>query len=146
MNVGKESILYGIIGLLAGLVIAGFAATYAVNNEHNGMMRMMGMHTNTNSQGMMKDDDMAMGEMTDVLRNKSGDEFDKAFIEQMIVHHEGAIDMAELAKNNAKHDEIKNMADDIISAQSKEVNMMRSWQSDWGYSSSSGNNMHEMME
>ena len=45
--------------------------------------------------------------------------------------------MAKLAKDNAKHDEIKKLADDILSAQSKEIDMMQTWQTDWGYESSS---------
>lgn len=39
----KETILYGIIGLLGGIVITGFASAYAVNNDHGGMMKIMGM-------------------------------------------------------------------------------------------------------
>ena len=135
----KESILYAIIGLLVGVVIAGFTAAYAVNNNHNGMMRMMGMHTTTDNQGMMSNEDMAMGEMTNMLKNK-------AFIEQMIIHHQGAIDMAKLAQNNAKHDEVKNLANDILSAQSKEIDMMQIWQGDWGYKSVPGSHDMQMMQ
>jgi len=142
----KEPILYGIIGLLVGVVIAGFTAAYAVNNNHNGMMRMMGMHTTTDNQGMMSNEDMAMGEMTNMLKNKTGDDFDKAFIEQMIIHHQGAIDMAKLAQNNAKHDEVKNLANDILSAQSKEIDMMQIWQGDWGYKSVPGSHDMQMMQ
>jgi uncharacterized protein (DUF305 family) len=76
---------------------------------------------------------MTMTEMSDSLKGKTGDDFDKAFITGMIEHHQGAIDMANLAKANAGHDEIKKMADDIVAAQSKEINMMRTWQKDWGY-------------
>ena len=145
----KESILYGVIGLLAGAIIAGFGATYAVNNNHQSMMNMMGMHSNTNSQGMMDDSDMSMSDMTSSLKNKTGDDFDKAFISGMIAHHQGAIDMANLAKQNAKHDEIKNLADEIVTAQTTEINEMKSWQSQWGYSSSttdgSSRNMNNMM-
>lgn len=145
----KESILYGVIGLLAGAIIAGFGATYAVNNNHQGMMNMMGMHSNTNNQGMMDDSDMSMSDMTSSLKGKTGDDFDKAFISGMIAHHQGAIDMANLAKQNAKHDEIKNLADDIVSAQTKEITEMKSWQTQWNYSSSttedSSHNMNDMM-
>ena len=145
----KESILYGVIGLLAGAIIAGFGAAYAVNNNHQGMMKTMGMHTNTTSQGMMNDSDMSMSNMTSSLKGKTGDDFDKAFISEMITHHQGAIDMANLAKQNAKHDEIKNLADDIVAAQTKEINEMKSWQTQWNYSSSttedSSHNMNDMM-
>lgn len=145
----KESILYGVIGILVGAILAGFGAAYAVNNSHQGMMNMMGMHSSTNSQGMMNDSDMSMADMTGSLKDKTGDDFDKAFISGMIAHHQGAIDMANLAKQNAKHDEIKNLAKDIITAQNKEINEMKSWQSQWGYSSSttdnSNHNMNNMM-
>ncbi len=147
----KESILYGVIGLLAGVIIAGFTASYAVNNNNNGVMRMMGMHSSSSSQNMMSDNDnsMTMAEMSSNLKDKTGDDFDKAFIAEMITHHQGAIDMANLAKQNAKHDEIKNLADAIVTAQTKEINDMKSWQLQWGYGSSStdtsSHDMNDMM-
>ena len=76
-----------------------------------------------------------MGQMTDSLKAKQGDEFDKAFIAGMIEHHEGAVEMAKLAGVNAKHDEIKKLSLGIISAQEKEIDEMKQWQIDWGYSS-----------
>ena len=82
---------------------------------------------------MMSNEDMAMGEMTNMLKNKTGDDFDKAFIEMMITHHQGAIDMAELTAGQAKHDEIKKLGQAIITAQTQEIEEMQQWQSDWGY-------------
>ena len=143
----KESILYGIIGLLAGALIVGLSGAYAVNNNHTGMMRMLGMHTSTTGQGMMENGDMSMNDMTSALKNKTGDAFDKAFMSEMISHHQGAIDMAKLAKQNAKHDEIKNLADNILSAQSQESDQMQTWQTEWGYKSTPSieSNSHNMM-
>lgn len=142
----KDAILYGIIGLLAGAIIASFSAAYAVNNNQGSMMRMMGMHTSTNSQGMMDNNNMSMGEMTDTLKGKTGDDFDKVFISEMIIHHQGAIDMAKLAQANAKHDEVKNLANDILSAQSKEIDMMQTWQTQWGYKKTPSMQSHNMMD
>src|SRR5688572_24343717 len=51
----------------------------------------------------------------------TGEDYDRNFIANMIAHHQGAADMAKLAQKNAKHQELKNMADDIISAQEKEI-------------------------
>lgn len=76
---------------------------------------------------------MSMDDMMDALDGKTGDDFDKAFIEMMIPHHEGAIEMAKAAQRSAKHQEIKDMAEDIISAQQSEIDMMRGWQRSWGY-------------
>ena len=139
----KESFLFGIIGLLAGVIIAGFAATTAANSNNQGMMQMMGMHTTSNntsnSHNMMNDNDMSMGDMTAALKGKTGDDFDIAFLSEMITHHQGAIDMANLAKQNAKHEEIKNLANNIITAQTNEINEMKSWQQQWHYIPSSNN-------
>lgn len=49
----------------------------------------------------------------------------------MITHHEGAVEMAEAALKNAKHQEIKTMSHAIISAQTTEINQMRDWQKAW---------------
>lgn len=85
---------------------------------------------------MMDEDDamgMSMHDMSAILEGKTGDAFDAAFLEGMIPHHQGAIDMANAALTNAKHDEIKNMAKAIISAQQKEIDQMEGWQQSWGY-------------
>lgn len=131
----KESIMLGIIGLLVGIVITGFAAGQAVNNDNTGMMRMMGMDTSKNEQTVATDHNtMSMADMNKQLEGLSGDEFDKAFTEMMIAHHEGAVDMAELIPSRAKHDEIKTLGEAIITAQTKEIADMKQWQKDWGYS------------
>ena len=80
---------------------------------------------------------MSMAVMNTELENKTGDDFDKAFIEMMIEHHQGAVDMAILAKTRAKHDEIKTLSQDIISAQTNEISQMQQWQMDWGYKNAS---------
>lgn len=129
----KEAVLYGVIGLLVGVVATWGVAAVSVNNNYTGMMNMMGMHTTTNNQGMMDNDNMSMSQMMAGLQGKTGDNFDKAFLSEMTMHHQGAIDMANLARTSAKHQEIKNMADDILSAQSKEIDQMQTWQTDWGY-------------
>jgi len=56
---------------------------------------------------------------------------DRHFIEQMIPHHDGAVAMATLALTKATHPEVKTLADAIIKAQTKEIQDMRGWYSDW---------------
>lgn len=129
----KKSVLFGISGLVVGIVITALVAGYSVNNDRQGMMKIMGMDTSKVSSASSHDE-MSMSQMTEQLKSKTGDEFDKAFVEMMISHHDGAIAMAELIPGRAKHDELKKMGDDIISAQTKEVSDMKQWQQDWGYS------------
>lgn len=109
----------------------------AVNTNNVGTMRIMGMRQmmqeGNGHEEASESEEMTMHGMVDALEEKSGDEFDKAFIGMMIVHHRGAIDMAKNAKAQAKHEELRKLADDIITAQTKEIEMMRKWLKDWGY-------------
>jgi uncharacterized protein (DUF305 family) len=132
----KENIMAGAIGLLIGVVVTGFAAGQAVNSNNTGIMQMMGMHTNnTQQQVATSHDTMSMTDMAQQLKDKTGDDFDKAFLEMMISHHEGAVAMAELVPTRAKHDEVKALGQAIIAAQTKEMTDMKQWQTDWGYAS-----------
>jgi uncharacterized protein (DUF305 family) len=95
---------------------------------------------NNNSNTMMNHGDMdmsdpmsmSMRDMGAMLEGKSGDELDKAFLEGMIPHHQGAIDMAKYLVN-AKHPELQKMWQDIITAQQKEIDQMKHWLTEWGY-------------
>ncbi len=127
----REAMRYGLIGLLLGVVltvgVVGFRYNYQMAG---GMMDKKEMNTDKRvvSPGM------TMAGMNEALKNKSGDEFDEAFTQMMIEHHQGAIDMANLIPNRAKHDEIKKLGEAIIAAQTKEINEMREWAQRWGYS------------
>lgn len=81
------------------------------------------------AMGMM---DSMSGMMTE-LEGKTGDDFDKAFLEQMILHHQGAIDMAAPGKDNASRQEVKDLSSAIVNDQMKEIAQMRTWQNEWGY-------------
>lgn len=50
---------------------------------------------------------------------------DKAFVSGMVPHHESAVDMAEIALENAEHRELRQMAERIISAQEAEIAQMK---------------------
>ncbi|MBA2783436.1 MAG: DUF305 domain-containing protein, partial [Rubrobacteraceae bacterium] len=59
------------------------------------------------------------------------DPFDRAFIDNMIPHHESAIAMAEVALQKSKNSEIRGIAEDIVSAQKREIEQMRQWRQQW---------------
>jgi len=56
---------------------------------------------------------------------------DAMFIEQMIPHHDDAIEMAELALTRAEHPEIRRLAADIKRTQAAENAQMRTWYREW---------------
>ena len=88
-------------------------------------------HGSHNGVGMDMGGDMV--EMQNRLIDLSGEAYDKEFLKQMILHHEQAIEMSQHANQNAKHQEIKDLASEVISAQEKEVGQMKQWQKNWGY-------------
>lgn len=72
-----------------------------------------------------------MGDSTDLTSLETAKPFDKEFIEQMIPHHQMAIMMASMVQRGSTRPEIIQLAKDIISAQTKEINDMRSWYQAW---------------
>jgi len=73
----------------------------------------------------------AMSSMTMSLMNKTGDAFDREFLLQMTLHHEGALEMAKLALAQSQREEVKEFAQSIIDAQGKEIDQMKAWQAAW---------------
>ncbi|MFE9503371.1 DUF305 domain-containing protein [Streptomyces anthocyanicus] len=66
---------------------------------------------------------MTAEEMTE-LENASGKAFDTAFMEMMIKHHEGAVDMAKTEQADGAYGPAKKMAGEIIDSQSAEIEQM----------------------
>jgi len=114
-----------ILGAIACLVIGigiGAMATNSTTNKTGSVKNI-----ENNNSGMHS----TMAGMTTGLESKSGDEFDKTFIAEMILHHQGAIDMANMAMNKAQHQEIKDLSKAIVSAQTSEIAQMKLWQEQW---------------
>ena len=88
---------------------------------------------------------MSMMDMSRMLEGKTGDALDSAFLEMMIPHHQGAIDMAKYL-TGAKHDELKKLGADIIAAQANEIAQMEAWQTAWGYASTGATATSMMMD
>lgn len=119
-----------LVGLGIGYQLGGSTGSVEITNQNT-----PGTHMMPNGQMMGNGASMSMADMMTSmnaeLSGKTGDLFDQAFLAEMIVHHQGAVEMAELALTNAKHQEIKDLATGIISAQNKEIADMKLWQTDW---------------
>ena len=57
--------------------------------------------------------------------------FDRAFIDEMIAHHQGAIRMARAVLAQATDEELRSFANGIVSAQSEEIDRMNRWRTAW---------------
>lgn len=68
---------------------------------------------------------------TAVLASISDADFDREFLEQMIPHHEMAIMMAQMLQSSTDRSEMKTLANNIITSQAQEIDMMRGWLKNW---------------
>lgn len=57
--------------------------------------------------------------------------FDKAFIDNMIPHHQSAIEMARVARAETNNQKLRDLATNIVSAQRREISEMKQWRSQW---------------
>jgi len=101
MNMTKETIISGVVGLILGILIA---LVFVSVTPWGGRM---------------------------MYRNQMMGQIDDHFIEQMIPHHDDAITMAKIALTSAEHSEIKTLANDIVRAQSEEIDQMKQWYKSW---------------
>ncbi len=113
----SKSLLYGLVGFFIGGLLVSIAATTFDKPSFD----------------YRDEASTSMTEMANRLKSRSGDDFDSAFIAEMIVHHEGAVEMAKLSSERAKHTEIKGLSADIINSQEQEIERMKQWQKMWGY-------------
>lgn len=114
-NNQNNKILYGIGGIVIGLVLTGVFYPMMRYGDY-GMMNW----GNNSVSGQRVNGNMQIAST-----------LDKHFIEQMIPHHDGAIAMAKLALEKSKRTEIKILATAIIEDQTKEIEDMGVWYKDW---------------
>jgi len=57
--------------------------------------------------------------------------YDLRFIDAMIPHHQGAVDMANVAQEKSKRPEIKKLAEEIIFSQDQEIAQLKQWRTAW---------------
>jgi len=83
---------------------------------------MAGMDHSNMDHGSMG---MGSGSMAREMVMENGRYSDERFIDAMVPHHEGAVDMAEVALKNAEHEQIRRLAEDIVSAQEAEIEELK---------------------
>lgn len=79
----------------------------------------MAMDHGGSMDGMMTEEDMA------ALDAATGTEASRLFLEQMIVHHEGAVEMAQIEVDSGTNPDAVAMAQAIIDTQNIEIETMR---------------------
>ncbi len=62
---------------------------------------------------------------------RADEAFDQRFLEGMIVHHEGALDMAQQVLQNSDRPELQQLAQAILTTQQAEIDQMQQWNQSW---------------
>ena len=86
------------------------------------------------SAGMMGHGNMHGGMMSgdsDFGNLETSTDFDRDFIREMIPHHQMAVMMASMLIGSTERPEMKKLGQDIIKAQTQEIEQMRGWYSQW---------------
>jgi uncharacterized protein (DUF305 family) len=86
--------------------------------DEAGVRMSMGSDTGMGMGGMLSDDEMS------ALEDATGAEFDQLYLEGMIEHHEGAIQMAQMILDS-ENPEVKALGEAIVESQTAEIEQMK---------------------
>ena len=114
---GRAICALGAFALIAG-TSAAFAQTHTMDKKH---AAMPGMASGGDMQGHMK------GMMKHMESMKMTGDTDLDFATMMKMHHQGAIDMAQMELQSGKDAKMRAMAKGIIKAQQKEIKEFDQW-------------------
>jgi uncharacterized protein (DUF305 family) len=94
----------------------------------DGMESMMG----NDAMGSMMDGGMMGGDQMQAIGSFGEDRpFDLQFIDQMTMHHEGAIKSSEHMISDSKRPELRELAQNIEESQSEQIKQMQGWRDKW---------------
>jgi len=113
---------------IAPLANAQGSTSTSQDAHHDGTPASTEMPAATAMPGMgmgMDDSTPAMGAMM------QAEQFDLMFIDMMIMHHQGAVAMAEVAVEQGERPELVQLAEEIVSDQQAEIAQLRAWRDQW---------------
>lgn len=116
----KSKILMAATALVLMAGVSGAHAEDMMKMDHSKMNHTMAAPTDIYADAMKK---MHEGMMS----VKPTGDADVDFVQGMIPHHQGAIDMAKVVLEKGKDPEIKKLAEGIVKAQESEIKLMNDW-------------------
>lgn len=75
---------------------------------------------------------MSMGTEADPEALRTAEPFDEAFVKMMLPHHESAVMMAKAELADGRDQELRSLAEEIITAQEREIEQMRAFLTERG--------------
>ena len=119
-----------VVGILViALLAAGFAAGRLWSSPARSTSDRDSMMDNGQPGSMMNAQGMAGGQMMGSFdENKP---FDLQFIDQMTMHHEGALMSSEHMISDSQRPELRNLYENIQRSQSEQIQEMQEWRQEW---------------
>jgi uncharacterized protein (DUF305 family) len=133
--------LYSISVLILIAILA--LVTYSFSKPSNTNTQTSSLNTNSLSNNMMMNNSAMMGGdsmMMGMMNMSDSVKDDQSFLENMIPHHQEAVDSSNQILNSTTDPELKTFVQNVISAQTKEIGEMKTWYKTWfnkDYTSSS---------
>jgi uncharacterized protein (DUF305 family) len=114
--------------VIGGLIGMSIAPAPKINESFDQVMSTMDMSTPKGDQGPAS---LAFAQANFKMHDSMAIEFsgnpDRDFAKGMIGHHQGAIDMAKIVLQYGKDEKIRKLAQDVITAQTGEIEFMSNW-------------------
>lgn len=124
------------LAITFSIVVMGAACSHSANVDHSKMdhnsmnHNSMPMNSNMPANANMDHNSMNHSAMKSDP-NAAQAPYDLQFIDTMIHHHEGAVEMAEMVLRKSSNAELKNFAQKIVDDQKKEIAQMKEWREKW---------------
>lgn len=106
------------------------AAPHSANSTKDTFMNRSPMDHNPMNHGSTDHSQMNHSAMQSAP-NAAAQPFDLQFLDTMIAHHEGAVEMVRPAATKAANAEIKTLAAKIVADQEREIAEMKHWREAW---------------
>jgi len=125
----SNHIRLSLLALVATLVLASCASSGG-GSQGNGsgedMEKMNHGDKSGQADGSMSGMNPGSGDMTSEMLEENGKYSDERFIDAMVPHHQGAVEMARVALDNAEHERLVQLSEDIVTTQQAEIEDLKS--------------------
>jgi uncharacterized protein (DUF305 family) len=125
--IGRTGLIFLLASVLLSVIAPRWFADAYWGTARAGMMN----GTTGMMSGMMGGDGMMSGMMGGSTGTTATAPFDQRFLDEMILHHQGAVMMAQHMIADSPRAELRNLAQRIITAQQREVAQMQQWRQEW---------------
>jgi uncharacterized protein (DUF305 family) len=130
---GITGLAFVLAALLGGSLGPLLWPTAFWSGQSSPMMGQGMMNGGMMGQGMMNGGMIGTGMFSD-----SNAPFDQRFLDQMIMHHQGAVMSAQMMIADSARPELRDLAQRIITGQQREIDQMRQWRQNWYATANSG--------